>query len=80
MRYISMGQVLQLHSRYGLSVVGDIPAGLPHVDWTRFRGADWRGHLHRARQYRDVARALAARRLRRAAPLRLLRWLPRRIR
>lgn len=31
----------------------------------RVTGSDWRGQLHRAKQYRDVARALAVRRLRR---------------
>lgn len=46
----------------------EVPCDLQH----RVTGADWRGQLHRARQYRDVARALAARRLRRAAPLRVL--------
>lgn len=39
----------------------EVPAGLHH----RVTGADWRGQLHRAAQYRDVWLALAARRLRR---------------
>ena len=30
-----------------------------------FTGSDWRGQVHRARQYRDVALALARRRVRR---------------
>jgi hypothetical protein len=51
--------------------VAEVPCELHH----RVTGADWRGHLHRARQYRDVARGLAARRVRRAAPLRVLRRL-----
>lgn len=46
----------------------EVPCDLHH----RVTGTDFRGQLHRAGQYRDVARALAARRLRRAAPLRLL--------
>jgi len=45
----------------------------------RVTGADWRGQVHRLRQYRDVARGLAVRRARRAAPLRVLRRLPRRV-
>ena len=45
----------------------------------RVTGADWRGQLHRLRQYRDVARGLAVRRGRRAVPLRVLRRLPRRV-
>jgi Glycosyl transferase family 2 len=49
--------------------VAEVPCDLHH----RVTGADWRGQLHRARQYRDVARGLAARRVRRAAPLRVLR-------
>jgi hypothetical protein len=49
----------------------EVPCELHH----RVTGADWRGQLHRARQYRDVARGLAARRVRRAAPLRVLRRL-----
>jgi glycosyltransferase involved in cell wall biosynthesis len=51
--------------------VVEVPCELHH----RVTGADWRGQLHRARQYRDVARGLAARRVRRAAPLRVLRRL-----
>lgn len=51
----------------------EVPCALKH----RVTGADWRGQVHRASQYRDVARALAVRRARRAAPLRLLRLLPR---
>jgi glycosyltransferase involved in cell wall biosynthesis len=46
----------------------EVPCELHH----RVTGRDLRAQLHRGRQYRDVARALAARRLRRAAPLRLL--------
>jgi hypothetical protein len=55
--------------------VVELPCDLQH----RVTGADWRGQLHRLRQYRDVARGLAVRRARRAAPLRLLRRLPRRV-
>jgi hypothetical protein len=51
----------------------EVPCDVQH----RVTGADWRGHLHRARQFRDVARALFIRRARRAAPLRLLARLPR---
>ena len=47
----------------------EVPCELHH----RVTGSDLRSQLHRAGQYRDVARALAGRRLRRAAPLRLLR-------
>jgi hypothetical protein len=54
--------------------VVEVPCDLQH----RVTGADWRGQLHRLRQYRDVARGLAVRRARRVAPLRLLRRLPRR--
>jgi hypothetical protein len=50
----------------------EVPCDLQH----RVTGSDWHGQLHRARQYRDVARGLAARRVRRAAPLRLLQRLP----
>ena len=50
----------------------EVPCDVQH----RVTGSDWHGQLHRARQYRDVARGLAARRVRRAAPLRLLRRLP----
>ena len=46
----------------GLTVL-EVPCDLHH----RVTGADWRGQLHRARQYRDVALALAHRRLRRVA-------------
>ncbi len=42
--------------------VAEVPCELHH----RVTGSDWRGRLHRARQYRDVWLALAARRLRRA--------------
>jgi glycosyltransferase involved in cell wall biosynthesis len=52
----------------------EVPCELHH----RVTGSDLGGQLHRARQYRDVARALAVRRARRAAPLRVLRawgWL-----
>jgi hypothetical protein len=52
--------------------VVEVPCDLQH----RVTGSDWRGQLHRLGQYRDVARALAVRRARRAAPLRLLRRLP----
>lgn len=48
----------------GLRVV-EVPCELHH----RVTGGDWHAQLHRARQYRDVARALASRRLRRAVPL-----------
>jgi glycosyltransferase involved in cell wall biosynthesis len=44
----------------GLRVV-EVPCELHH----RVSGSDWRGQLHRARQYRDVALALARRRFRR---------------
>ena len=46
--------------RAGLRVE-EVPCELHH----RVSGADWRGQLHRARQYRDVALALGRRRLRR---------------
>ena len=46
----------------GLRVV-EVPCELHH----RVSGSDWRGQLHRARQYRDVALALVHRRLRRVA-------------
>jgi hypothetical protein len=55
--------------------VVEVPCDLQH----RVTGSDWHGQLHRLRQYRDVARGLAVRRARRAAPLRLLRRLPRRV-
>ena len=45
----------------GLRVV-EVPCDLQH----RVSGADWRGQVHRAKQYRDVWLALAARRLRAA--------------
>ncbi len=54
--------------------VREVPCELQH----RVTGADWRGQLHRAAQYRDVALALAVRRVRRATPLRLLALVPRR--
>lgn len=44
----------------GLRVV-EVPCELHH----RVTGSNWRGQLHRARQYRDVWLALTARRLRR---------------
>jgi len=44
----------------GLRVL-EVPCDLRH----RVTGPDWRGQLHRARQYRDVWLALAVRRLRR---------------
>ena len=40
--------------------VTEVPCALQH----RVTGTDWHAQLHRARQYRDVARALAMRRLR----------------
>lgn len=43
----------------------EVPCELHH----RVTGSDWHGQLHRARQFRDVARALATRWLRRAVPL-----------
>jgi len=46
----------------------EVPCELTH----RVTGADWRGQLHRGRQYRDVLRALVVRRARRTVPLRLL--------
>ncbi|HEX5966847.1 MAG TPA: glycosyltransferase family 2 protein [Intrasporangium sp.] len=42
-------------------VVREVPCDLHH----RVTGTDWRAQLHRAAQYRDVALALGARRLRR---------------
>ncbi|MDQ6716486.1 MAG: glycosyltransferase family 2 protein [Actinomycetota bacterium] len=45
----------------GMTVV-EVPCDLHH----RVTGSDWAAQLHRARQYRDVALALARRRLRRA--------------
>jgi glycosyltransferase involved in cell wall biosynthesis len=51
----------------------EVPCELHH----RVTGSDLGGQLHRGRQYRDVARALLARRLRRAAPLRVLGLLAR---
>lgn len=51
--------------------VAEVPCDLQH----RVTGADWRGRLHRVRQYRDVARGLAVRRARRVTPLRVLRRL-----
>ena len=45
--------------RAGLRVV-EVPCELQH----RVTGADWRGQVHRARQYRDVALALLLRRRR----------------
>jgi hypothetical protein len=41
--------------------VEEVPCELHH----RVSGSDWRGQLHRAKQYRDVALALARRRARR---------------
>ena len=41
--------------------VEEVPCELHH----RVSGADWRGPVHRAKQYRDVALALARRRVRR---------------
>jgi hypothetical protein len=51
----------------GLRVV-EVPCELQH----RVTGADWRGQIHRARQYRDVWLALARRRVGRLAWLRPL--------
>lgn len=48
----------------GLRVL-EVPCDLQH----RVSGSDWRGQVHRARQYRDVWLALAVRRLRRAPAL-----------
>jgi len=54
----------------GLRVV-EVPCELHH----RVTGRDLGGQLHRARQFRDVGRALAVRRVRHAVPLRALdRW------
>ncbi len=53
--------------------VVEVPCELQH----RVTGSGWHGQVHRAGQYRDVARALAVRRLRRAVPLRVLARLPR---
>jgi hypothetical protein len=39
--------------------VREVPCDLHH----RVTGSDWRSQLHRAAQYRDVARALGRRRL-----------------
>jgi glycosyltransferase involved in cell wall biosynthesis len=50
----------------------EVPCDLQH----RVTGADWRGQLHRTRQFRDVARALTIRQIRRVSPLRLLARLP----
>jgi len=52
----------------GLRVL-EVPCGLQH----RVTGADWRGQVHRGRQYRDVWLALTARRLRRARAMSLAR-------
>jgi glycosyltransferase involved in cell wall biosynthesis len=54
--------------------VAEVPCELHH----RVTGKDWRAQVHRARQFRDVGRALAVRRARRAMPLRVLRLLGRR--
>ncbi len=51
----------------------EVPCDLQH----RVSGSDWRGQVHRAEQYADVAKALTMRRARRVAPLRLLNRLPR---
>lgn len=45
--------------RAGLPVL-EVPCELHH----RVTGSDWRGQVHRAKQYRDVLRALVARGLR----------------
>jgi len=49
--------------------VQEVPCDLHH----RVTGRDWAAQRHRAAQFRDVARALAVRRVRRAMPLRVLR-------
>ncbi len=54
--------------------VREVSCALQH----RVTSSDWRGQLHRARQYRDVLLALLWRRLRRRVPLRLLGSLPHR--
>jgi glycosyltransferase involved in cell wall biosynthesis len=56
----------------GMRVV-EVPCDLHH----RVTGRDWAGQLHRARQFRDVGRALAVRRVRHALPLRVLHLLHR---
>lgn len=53
--------------------VVEVPCDLQH----RVTGTDFRAQVHRAKQYRDVGRALAVRWLRRATPLRVLGLLPR---
>lgn len=53
--------------------VVEVPCDLQH----RVTGKDLRAQVHRAKQYRDVGRALAVRWLRRATPLRVLGLLPR---
>jgi glycosyltransferase involved in cell wall biosynthesis len=53
--------------------VVEVPCDLHH----RVTGTDLAAQVHRARQYRDVGRALAVRWLRRATPLRVLGLLPR---
>lgn len=58
----------------GLRVL-EVPCDLQH----RVTGADWRGQVHRAKQYRDVWLALAARRIRRAgasSPVRRAQAIP----
>ena len=57
---VEVGLTVDVLSR-GLRVQ-EVPCELHH----RVSGSDWRGQVHRARQYRDVWLALAARRLRRA--------------
>lgn len=52
---VEVGMTVDL-LRAGMRVT-HVPCDLQH----RVTGADWRGQLHRARQYRDVWRALAAR-------------------
>lgn len=67
---------LQLAAHYGVGVVGDIPAVLPHPDWTRFHGADWRGFAGAAAlialvgyiETLSIAKALAFRRRERISP------------
>lgn len=54
--------------------VREIDCALEH----RVTGSDWRGQVHRAKQFRDVARALAMRSLTRKLPLGALATLQRR--
>lgn len=56
---VETGMTIDLLTQ-GFRVV-EVPCDLRH----RASGSDWRGQVHRAKQYRDVWRAVAARRLRR---------------